>query len=165
MTSTYVPSVALARRVVDMLRADAFLCDLTTGLLYSIEAQRSAEDLRVWTVETQFPADTHLLLAWPRVMVETISRPHDFEQEDPDILIGPVRLIIHTVVPKDQEELGERIDAYLTRLLLSTWLSDARIIAARLSQDADRRKVRVPVLNGAWQISSGFSTPNVGSLA
>jgi hypothetical protein len=164
MTSTYVPATALRRRLVDVLRANSTLCDPDTGLLYGVEGRRDSTDMRVWSVDVQFPPDSDLIFALPRVMVECVGRAHDFEQEDPDVLSGPVRLFIHTVVPRDQEELGERIDAYLIRLLLSTWLSDARIIAARLSLEGDRRKVRVPALDGAWQITSGFSTPNVGSL-
>jgi hypothetical protein len=165
MTSTYVPAIALTRKVVAMLRADAALSNGSTGLLYAIETMVDANDYRVWSVDTQFPSDPNVILRWPRIMVEAVGGANNYEQDDPDVLVGPVRLSLHTVAPKDQEELAERIDAYLNRLVLSTWLSDARIITARLVLSAERRKVRVPVLNGAWQITSGFSTPNVGSLA
>jgi hypothetical protein len=164
--STYGFGAATQRRIVELLRADGALCSDANGLLFPDYAPRIDEtDVRVYESSVQFPTSHALVYALPRLLIEVVERAHDYEQEDPHVLQGPVRVWVHTVTAKEDSERAERIDAYVTTLLLSTWLSDASIIAARLSRDGDRRRGRIEAFNGAWEIVTGFSAPNVGSLA
>lgn len=164
--STYGHGASLQRRLIEVLRSDGALSTSPGGLLYPDWSPKFNDvDSRVYPTNVQFPTGSELIRMLPRVLVEVHQRSHDYEQEAPGILQGPVRVWVHTVVPLEEEELGERIDAYLNTLLLSTWLSDARIIAGRLVASDDRRRTRLEAFNGAWEFVSGFTSPNVGAIA
>lgn len=163
--SMYGPAAGTQRRIIDLLRADGALSASPGGLLYPEWSPKvDDDDTRIYSVSAHLPPDSEFVNLLPRILIEVVQRAHDYEQEQPGVLQGPVRVWTHTVVPREEEELGERIDAYLTGVLLSTVLSDARIIAARLSLEGDRRRVRVEAFNGAWQFISGYLSPNVGAL-
>lgn len=162
--STLGHGAEMQRRIVNMLRADTTLMS-PTGLLYPEYAPKlDSNDLRVYTVSARLPASAVFVRTLPRVLIEVAQMAHSYEQEDTAVLHGPVKLWVHTVVPENEEEAGELIDAYITTLVLSTWLSDARIIAGRLSLEGTRRRDRIDEFNGAWQFITGFGTPNAASL-
>lgn len=164
--STLGPGEEMQRRIVNLLRADAILSDTTTGLLYPEYAPHGDnEDLRVFGSDPTLPNDTSTAVSQlPRVLVEVMTYAHPHEQDDPAVLHGPVKVWVHTVVNLNDEQLGATIDARITTILLSTWLSDARIIAPRLALDGMRRRERIGEFNGAWEYVSGFAAGDAGSL-
>jgi hypothetical protein len=164
--SAYTPATALRAWAVDLIRSDGTLSTVPGGLLFPAYApQRTADDVRVYGSNVQFPVPSPgLVYALPRILIETIGRQGFTEQDQPGVLLAPVRLWTHVVAPKEDEELAERIDAYLQGLLPSTWVSGPSIIGGKLSIDGDGRRGRIEAFNGAWEIVTGYSTPNVGSL-
>lgn len=165
MTSTYGPGAAMRQRIVDFLRADGELCTVPDGLLFPTYApQIEADDVRIYEASVQFPPGSAMVQQLPRVLIECFAKANMDEQDPVSILSAPVRVITRTLVAKEDADLGDRIDAYIASLLLSTWLTDARIIAAKLSEDGDQSRRRLDVFNGAWEIIHGYSAPRVGSL-
>lgn len=163
--STYGPAYELRRRVVMLLRDDPTLSDIATGMLFpSYAPQTSENDLRVFAAGPDIPGGSIPISAFPRVTIETIQFAHNKEQEDPNVLQAPCKLWVHTTVEQVDEDLAEQVDAYVTKLLLSTGLSDARIIAGQLTLDGPRRDERLEELNGARAITTGFASALVGSL-
>lgn len=165
--STYTPEIELRRRVVNLLRADAILNDTTTGLLFPASSPYAGpvpEDERILATGTDVPGPPEAVSRLPRLTVEAIGWPTTQEQEDPAVLRNGVKLWTHTTVAADDEQLGAAIDARVRTLLLSTWLTDARIITPRLSLDGNSRREKIEGLNGAWELVSGFSATSVGSL-
>lgn len=164
MTSTYDPGTALKRRVIDLLRADRYLCDPLTGLLYPESSPKKGEtDLRVYSSSAVLPGTSEWVSILPRIMVESVVRAHSYEQDGP-VLVAPVKIIVYVIVGLVDEQLGEQINAYVQGVLPSTWLSDARIITGKLTSDGDGRRERLDAFNGAWQFVTGYSTPSAGSL-
>lgn len=157
---------AMQRAVIDLLRGDPILSDSGGGgLLYPDYAPKlDTNDYRVYEASVRLPGNAAFVRTLPRVLVEVIQYAHDLEQEDPDVPFGPVKVFVHTIVPSGEDEAGEVLDAYITRLILSTSLSDARIIAPKLTLEGQRRRERIDEFNGAWQFVSGFAAANAGSL-
>ena len=162
--STFGPAAETQKRFIELFRADPVLMTPNTGLLFPpYQPQINGDDLRVYPAAVELPENPDLREALPRVLVETVSFAHDYEQT-PTILEGPVTMYTHVVVPKEDEERGELIDARLATLIASTRASDARIIAADFVPYGQRQRERIPAFNGAWEIVSGYRSRNVGVL-
>lgn len=159
--STYSPAAELTKRLVDLFRANA---PLQVLLFPTWSPSTDALDKRVWSAFVELPVIPALREALPRVLVECVENAHDREHDDPAILSSDVTVFIHTVVPKQEEELGDQIDTLLRTLVLSTWLSNTRIIAANLVPEGQRRKERIAAFNDAWEYVSRFSSPSVEVL-
>lgn len=149
MSSSQTPDIALVRRVIEVLRADA---NMQTLLFPSWADPRiDALDDRVYTTEVNLPEDSKHRSALPRILVEATWTPSQYEQDGPN-LMGPVALFLHIVTPKEEEEAGGMLAAAVTQLLLSTQLSGPRIIAAGLYlSDQQRPKQRISAFTGAWE--------------
>jgi hypothetical protein len=163
MPSSFQPADALRGRIVTLLRSDAVLSDLDTGLLFKRTPQIAAYDLRVYSIGVELPEDSAIREALPRVHVQTMQHPSIAEQQG-DLLEAPVSVITHVLARKEDEELAATIDARVAALLLSTELSDVRIIAAGLAVDGTRTFERITALDGAWEVISRYRSANVGVL-
>lgn len=163
--STYTPEIELQRRLVNLLRADATLTNPTTGLLFPATSpqQPGGVDFRIYSQSPTLPGESKGLGTLPRVLVDAWGFAHGKEQES-DVLQAGLRVRTHAVVEQEDEERGALIDARIRTLLLSTWLTDARIITPRLLQEGNSTRARIESLNGAWDYVTTFMTPNAGSL-
>lgn len=161
MTSTYQPAIAMQRALVELLRGDAGLQLL---LFPAGSESRQSDDYRVYGMNSDIPEGIELKDPVPTVLVECDGYPMDREQVAP-VLEGEVAVTTHIYVPKQDEALGAQIDAYVAQLLVSTQLSDARMIAAVLIPERlTGRKARIGAFDDAFDFQSGYRSPSVGVL-
>ena len=161
MTSTYTPSREVSVALVAALRGDVGL----HGLLFpSWSPSAGFDDERVYSNHVELPESPAVREALPRILLDVIWRPHDYEQEQVGTLHGSVGVYLHVITPKEQEEYGELLVASAMKLILSTRLSGARIIAAELVPTTDVLKQRIEAFNGAWEWVAPFRSTNVGVL-
>lgn len=159
-----VPLIAadeMARAVVDYLRADPVLHAL---LFPGWSQQVGPTDTRVYSANVELPQDPAVRAALPRVLIEVLDYPFRVEQSGGGDL-SEVPLYVHTLAPKDREEVAKTIDAHVTRLLVSTPITSARIIAAKMSRDGLRQVNRASGFDDAWEVVTRFVSPLVGVTA
>lgn len=168
--STYTPGYELQRRLVELFRADATLSASPGGLLFPAYAPQKdalpggAVDRRVYGSRANLPEDPAFRESLPFILVETLEEALNPQEQTMELLNGPVVAFIHTVADKQDEELAEQISARCTTLILSTVLSNARIIAAGLVPDGPSRRDHISVFNDAFTVVSRFRSANVGVL-
>lgn len=161
MSSTYLPDVELAGRVVEILRLEA---SIQTLLFPSWSPRIDSDDDRVYTSQVNLPEDSAHREALPRVLVDATWQPSQYEQDGPN-LMGGVNLFVHVVVPKEEEEYGALLTTAVIQRLLSTQLSGPRIIAAGLYlTDQQRPKQRIEAFTGAWEYMVQFRSAHVEVL-
>lgn len=164
MTSTFMPSTEVAVAIINMLRADPVLSDPTTGMLFGTSwPQRDVEDFRVWTDQPDLSTDTASRDVMPSVFIEATQYPVDREQAS-TTLEGDVNIYVHTVAPRQFQELAERIDAHIAVKFVSTQLSGERIIAAALVPTGLRRVTRNAARDDAWEVITQYRSSSVGVL-
>jgi hypothetical protein len=152
----------LCRAIVEDLRTDSYLNVL---LFPDWAASVDPMDLRVYKANVELPESPPLRGALPRVIVEATMYPFRTEQEQSSPNLGEVMVYTHVLVPKDREDTGSIIDAYLQRRLVSTAYSSARIITASLSLDGQRRIGRIGAFDDAWEFVTQYRSPLVGVIA
>jgi len=161
MTASRTPSYELTRRVITLLDADD---DLRTLLFPDWSPPTNDPgDLRIFASHQKFKEE-NLAGIMPRLLIETyMETSNDWEQEDAS-LSCPVVLWTHILVPYDKRDHGELIDVYVRKLLVSTILSNARIIAAMLVQTGRAVQRTVPKFDDAWHIATPYLSARVGVL-
>lgn len=160
MTSTYGPATAMQRALVELLRADVGLQALLFPVVWP---SRSSDDFRVWGMNSDLPEGMLLRDPLPVVLIEAMSYPADREQVS-EVLEGEVIVTTHSQAPRQYEALAAQVDAYVAQLIVSTQLSDARMIAAALVPDGQTRKERIGAFDDAFDFQSRYRSPNVGVL-
>ena len=156
----------LQRRIVNFLRADTILADPAGSMLFPDWApQINGDDLRVYEETIELPEHPDVREALPRILVGVRAAGSDREQRGAGDHEGPAVVDIRVVTPKEESQLCDEIAARVSTLIASTWLSDARIIAAELVPDGRVSKGRISAFNGAWEILDRYSTENVGVVA
>lgn len=160
------PAAALQARVISIFRADPVLVTPDTGLLFPPwSKQENGDDVRVYEADVELPENPDVREALPRILVEALQFASGIEQpENVDEPHAPVSILVHTMVPKEESELGELIDRRCAVLIGSTPLSTASIIAAELVPDGQRRRERVTAFNGAYWFVSRYHSADVGVL-
>ena len=161
MGEKYSSAYELRRRVIEMLRADLQI----QAFLFSLKPQIEAEDVRVWASSVQLPEDKpEVRSALPRILVSALEEADGLEQPDLSTNNSPVMLLTHCVVPHDSEQLAEAIDARMKFILLSTTISNVRIISAGLVPVGGPSKRREAQFDDAWVITRQYHSANVGVL-
>ena len=160
MVSTYTPAREVRSVLIDALRADT----ATHDLLFPVWAEQvGPDDLRAYDAHAELPTGP-IRTALPRLMLDVRWQAHDLEQEG-DNLHGPVMVTLYGIVPRAHKEHGEALIARAVRVLLSTQLSGARIIAANLYQTtAIVPAERLESFDGAWQYRCEFRSADVEVL-
>lgn len=159
------PAAALQSRIISIFRADPVLNTPDTGLLFPPwSKQVNGDDVRIYEADVELPENPDVREALPRILIESIQMVNAFEQGDVAEPHAPVAIIVHSMVPKEESELGELIDRRCAVLIGSTPLSTASIIAAELVPDGQRRRERVTAFNGAWWFASRYHSADVGVL-
>lgn len=151
----------LRRRVIDVLRADGDLNEMLFRLIPQVEA----EDVRVWASSVELPEDKpQVRSALPRLLVSAIEEEDGFEQPDIATNNSPVMILTHCIAPHDQEFLAEAMDARVKFILLSTVMTNVRIISANLVPTGSPTKRREAQFNDAWTVTRQYRSANVGVL-
>ena len=156
------PADEYVRAIVEMLRADAVLAPF---LFPSWSPSLGPLDVRIYSSGVELPEDAAIRAALPRVLIETVAYPFVTEQPAGQAGLADVPVYTHVLVPKEREEHGKIIDAYLSRLLVSTPLNTVRIITASLSLDGQRRVGRISGFDDAWEVVTQYRSPFVGVIA
>jgi hypothetical protein len=154
----YLPDYALTDLLVDTLRADAPL----TALLFSLSQPVHPLDKRVYSAFVNLPETPPLRSQLPRVLVETLGEPVQFEQDHPSQPQEAVDVWLHVFAPADNRQLAEALAARVAYVVTSTPLSTPSIIASGLIPGGRRLRRREPAFGDAWRITSQFRAPLVG---
>lgn len=154
-------SAELTRRLIEVLRADGTI----TALLYPTWAppQKNDNDTRVYNAHVAID-DPELLQILPRIIVECVEDPFDAEQDDV-WHSSSVDVRFHSVVPKDQYDHADVINSRIRTIIDSTYLTNSRIIASKLTVVGRPRSTVETGFYDALRLTSTFNAPNVGVLA
>jgi hypothetical protein len=159
--TAYGPAHELNRRLIEVLRSDPVMGSLLFPAWSPTPV--TTDDTRVYNAHVAID-DPKLLQVLPRVIVE--CQQDTFEVEQTDLVkSAPVNVWFHCIVPKDQYDHAESLDARIRTIIGSTYLTSSRIIASSLSEVATRRRTVETAFYDAWRITSAFQAPNVGVLA
>lgn len=161
MSEKYSSAYEMRKRLISILRNDGEL----NQMLFSLVPSHGEFDDRIYASGVdmrQFDDKTRTQL--PRVLVTCREEVDSFEQADLETNSSPVLVETHVLGPADQEELTESIDGRVKFLVLSTRLSNARIISAELVPVGDRVHAREGNFEDAHRITRRFRSANVGVL-
>lgn len=155
----------LQRRIISVLKADS---ELQTLLFPAWTKPRiNDEDDRIYRSQVDFSRvanGTDLAQIPVRVLIEARRVPHQMEQDDLEMGSGEVSLYVHVLVPKDQYLHGDRIMQRVRHVLLSTGMSDSRIIAGDLFEVGDQLDARESNFQDAHRLTQQFRSASVGVL-
>lgn len=124
------PDIAplLQGAVVDALSHDAEIVDE----LFSDRPAVHEWDTRVYAAQAELPAVLAEVL--PRIIVSVRETPWDTEQEEAESTTpsASCQVWVHVLTESARESQGQRLAARARSILVSTPLSDARIITSKL---------------------------------
>lgn len=162
---TRAPSTYLVDAYLDAIEADTVVHDLVFPSWNTTPV--SIDDKRIYrsTVNFQRLVDgVNVAVQLPRVMMSAVWSRMLTEQEDLETAAGPVRLYTHCFVPAQYYLHGDVLDMAVARVLLSTVLSDTRIIGSPLAPVGNRLEERESAFNDAWRFTQEYAQANVGAL-
>jgi hypothetical protein len=159
---TYDVRYVLVGRIVEVLRGDPAL----NTLLFPPGADAvGPDDRRIYAENVELP-EGPIRSVLPRILVAAIETPFPAEQAAADGPLPYADCLVwtHIFVEADRPQLGEAISARVRDILISTPLSDSRIIASALVPSGTRQPVREVAFRNAWRMSREYRT-QAGVLA
>lgn len=163
----YQPDYEVTRFVVEKLRSEPVLWNPNDpndpGLMYVLTPRLVNGDDRIYSAYVELPENSQLRSALPRIHIEA-RQDGGIAAEQTDVLVpsGMVTIYVNTIVPRTREQLGEQIDAVARRVLLSTLMSNARILGSPLDENVERRqKARESTFGDVWRITSAYRARRV----